>query len=188
MGLTILSYWCFSGITLLMSIVTLIFFLKTSERGGIKPSFLLLSTKKHSFHGNPCFHGTCCIALQRRFIKRHIYTHMLSCECGLPLWRRYLSAFDTLYFWTYCCSRNFCLRMPLLTVPVSGMVLGFKHLVEIWIKAVHVILCLNSQLSGGDIITCPYLISKLSNTLNWKLPQVPTSMAIYGRYFISEKQ
>lgn len=47
---------------------------KTIERGGIKPSFLLLSTKKHSFHGNLCFHGTCCIALQRSFIKRHIHT------------------------------------------------------------------------------------------------------------------
>lgn len=58
------------------------FFFKTSKRGGIKPSFLLLSTKKRSFHGNPCFHGTCCIALQRSFIKRHIYTRMLSCECG----------------------------------------------------------------------------------------------------------
>lgn len=51
-------------------------------------------------------------------------------KCGLPLWRGQLSAFDTLYLWTYCCSRDFSLTMPLSTVPVSGMVLGVKNLVE----------------------------------------------------------
>lgn len=60
-------------------------FLQDKQKGGLNLSFLLLSTKKQSCHGNLCFHGRCCIALQRKFIKRHIYTYMLSCECGCIL-------------------------------------------------------------------------------------------------------
>lgn len=55
-----------------------------------------------------------------------------------------------------------------------------------------------NYLSGGNIITCPYPISKFYNTLNWILPQVPTCIivstcitciiATSRRYFISQEQ
>lgn len=63
----------------------------------------------------------------------------------------------------------------LLSGTDSRMLLGFKHLEGIWIKAIYAALYINTF--HVESVTCWYLISKLSNILNWKLQQVPNSIS-----------